>query len=211
MDYYHAAIFFIVLVGSLCVHEWAHAFAAHKLGDDTAKHLGRLTLNPIPHLDPVGSIALPLLLMLSGATLFFAWAKPVPFNPRNFSNAKRGEIIVALAGPGSNLLLCLVVAVAGGIALRFDDSLAGLIGIMILVNALLAVFNLIPIPPLDGSHVLRHAIGMSNETYHKFSQWGFLVLIGLLFLVPPFRNVLHFAIQTVADPFIRLTLLIAGG
>ena len=211
MDLYNGAIFLIVLVGSLCVHEWAHAWAAHRLGDDTAKHQGRLTLNPIPHLDPIGSIAIPVVLMLSGATLFFAWAKPVPFDPRNFKNARNGEIIVALAGPASNLLICLVVAVIGGIAIRFDAGLAGLVGIVILVNSLLAVFNLIPVPPLDGSHVLRHLVGMSNETYMRFSQYGFLILIGLLFLVPPFRYALGVAIHTVADPFVRLTLAIAGG
>jgi len=208
-----AAVTYLILLASLSVHEWAHAWSAGKLGDNTARMMGRATLNPIPHMDPVGTVLLPaFFLLLSPGGVFFAWAKPVPVNPSNFAKPVRDDILVSMAGPFSNLLLALGAAVLYGLAARFGDPSAfqDLFTKFLLINALLMVFNLIPVPPLDGSHVLRHLVGMKEETYLKFSQWGFLVLLGLLFLTP-FPAFLWQGIRFVATLCLSLTRLIAGG
>ena len=141
----------IILIFSVIIHEVSHGYAALFLGDKTAQDQGRLTLNPIKHIDPIGSIIFPALSLLLGGFVF-GWAKPVPFNPYNLRNRKWGEAIVAAAGPASNFL----IALAFGLALRFSAALAasaaaGLVATIVLVNLMLGTFNLIPIPPLDGS------------------------------------------------------------
>ncbi len=202
----------LILLASASVHEWAHAWTAEKLGDPTARSLGRVTLNPIPHIDPVGTIILPLFFLLfSGGNAFFAWAKPVPINPANFRKPVRDDILVSMAGPASNLAIAVAVAIVFGIASRWVglESIGPLATQIILINALLMVFNLIPIPPLDGSHVLRHVVGMSEMAFLRFSQYGFFILIGLL-LLTPFGQILWSAISFVASLIIRLMLLIAS-
>ena len=145
----------VILIFSVIIHEVAHGFMADLLGDPTARLQGRLTLNPIKHLDPVGSIIVPLITSLAGFT--FGWAKPVPYNPYNLKDKRRGEFLIAIAGPLSNLILALIF----GIIIRF--SIAGATSIspfvdicsyIVLINLVLAIFNLIPLPPLDGSKLL---------------------------------------------------------
>ncbi|MBC2601488.1 site-2 protease family protein [Puniceicoccus vermicola] len=202
----------LILMASASVHEWAHAWTAEKLGDPTARSMGRVTLNPIPHIDPIGTIILPLFFLLfSGGSAFFAWAKPVPVNPRNFRKPVRDDILVSMAGPASNLAIALLVAVVFGIVGRFTglETIAPLAGQIILINALLMVFNLIPIPPLDGSHVLRHLIGMSEMAFIRFSQYGFFILIGLL-LLTPFGELLWRGILFVGSLALGLMYGIAG-
>ncbi len=198
---YEALVFFLILLASLSVHEWAHAWTAEKLGDSTARIMGRVTFNPIPHIDPVGTIIVPaFFLFFSGGGAFFAWAKPVPVNPRNFGKPTRDDILVAMAGPASNLAICLLVAVLFGLAFRFADP-TGFLELardVIRINALLLVFNLIPVPPLDGSHVLRHLVGMSETAFLRFSQFGFMILLALLFLTP-FPRILWGGILVVAN------------
>lgn len=204
-------IFYILLVVSLCVHEWAHAFAADKLGDPTPASQGRVTLNPIVHMDLLGSVIFPLLcIFVLPGDFLFGWGKPVMINQSYFRHRVRDDIITTLAGPGSNLMLALLAAVVGGLLCRFvDQELAGLVITFIGLNVVLAVFNLIPLPPLDGSHVLRHAVGMSEETYYGIARWSFLILI-IAINLPPVRAVLGFVIGVVGGPFLLLFNRLAG-
>ncbi len=210
-------ILFLILLGSLCVHEWAHAWTASKLGDPTARLAGRVTFNPMAHIDPIGTIALPLFMIFisasGGGFGVIGWAKPVPVDPRHFKKPVRDDLLVTMAGPFSNLALCLLCAVIGGLALRLvPDARVGetfnLVGMFIQINALLAVFNMLPIPPLDGSHLLRHAVRMKPETYLAFARWGFLILI-VLINIPAFRAGLFAAIVAVAQPFALLAAALA--
>ena len=157
MDPIIATLFqFAVLIFSVIVHEVSHGLMALKLGDETAKREGRLTMNPIPHLDPIGSFILPLILYISGSPIMLGWAKPVPYNPLAlFKDFKYGPLKVALSGPLSNLAIAIVF----GFILRFGGGLlpmtmVPLIQIIVLINSLLFVFNMLPIPPLDGSKIL---------------------------------------------------------
>lgn len=179
------AISIIILVFSVVVHEVSHGIIAEKLGDSTARLAGRLTLNPIPHLDLFGSILLPAFLWISTAgQIVLGSAKPVPVNFANLRHPKRDMVLVSLAGPGSNFLL----AVACALPLRFGlfalSSLGGQFLLQVVViNVVLGVFNLIPIPPLDGSKVLA---GVLSEKYlpwlFSLERWGFLLIIAFLFL-----------------------------
>ncbi|MEM8867080.1 MAG: site-2 protease family protein [Verrucomicrobiota bacterium] len=203
-------IYYLILLGSLSVHEWAHAYTADKLGDHTPRSQGRVTLNPASHIDPIGTVLIPLvMILLNPGFAVFGWGKPVMVNPRNFKKWKRDDIIVSMAGPASNLAICLVTAVVGGILMRFVPDLGDLVGRVLIVNAILIVFNLIPIPPLDGSHVLKHAINMREETYIKLSTYGFIILIVLINL-PPFRYAMGIGISLVAGVMAAIAHLIAG-
>ena len=173
---------------SLVFHEYCHALAANRLGDNTAAWSGRLTLNPAVHIDPLGSIAMPLVGMLVGGFIF-GWAKPVPFNPRNLRNAPRDTMIIALAGPVSNLVLmvaCVVVTramVMGGLVGTggMAEILVQMLVWGIYVNALLAVFNMIPLPPLDGSKVLAYFLDAGPAArLLSFSPMNSLAIIMLL-------------------------------
>lgn len=177
-----------VLLFSVIIHEIAHGYAALMQGDRTAEYEGRLTLNPLKHIDPVGTIVLPVLSLMLPGSFLFGWAKPVPFNPYNLRNQKWGEAIVAAAGPLSNLALALIF----GLLLRFvfasngvvDTPVAALCFIITLVNITLAVFNLVPIPPLDGSKIVTAVL---PRAWMPIRQWmerfGFIgVLIFLVFI-----------------------------
>jgi Zn-dependent protease len=199
-----------ILLFSVVVHEYAHGYIANRWGDPTAAMLGRLTLNPLPHIDPIGSILFPAILLLTPGGFIFGWAKPVPVNPDNFRNRKWGDISVSLAGPASNLLLAVVFAGAWIVARRllgFDPVTEQIFRMAIVLNLILAFFNLLPIPPLDGSHVLYNFLPQPLAyNYMSLARFGLLILIGL-FLIPPFRAL----IWTVLDPPIRagFTLLSA--
>lgn len=191
-----------MLVFAMVAHEYAHAAAALRQGDDTAYALGRVTLNPIPHIDPWMSLALPALLYFgSGGAFTFGGAKPVPVNPRKYRHYRRGDIIVSAAGVVTNLLLALLwslVFVALGLAARsfpnatavFDTAQRMMVhGIWI--NLILCFFNLIPIPPLDGSHILYHLLPpKAGNWYRELQRFGFLPLFALMFLFQPLMRVL---------------------
>ena len=171
---------FVVIVFSSIIHEYFHAWSAFALGDKTAKEAGRLTLNPVPHIDLFGTIIIPLtLLLVAGA--FIGWAKPVPYNPYNLKNQRWGKTIIALAGPGSNLFIALVI----GLLIRFSifPFLIVPFTFIAYVNIFLALFNLIPVPPLDGSKLL-FSIFPRSEGRLAGSSIGLLIalFIGISFL-----------------------------
>lgn len=176
------------LVVLLSFHEYGHAWAAYKCGDDTARLMGRMTINPIVHIDPIGTVLFPwimILLPMMGMELpiaIFGWAKPVPVNPINYEHRVRGDIFVSMAGPAMNVLLAVLLMVLYRAAVEMPIDLSN--GAVVhklreiaFISMILCVFNLIPIPPLDGSHVMRHVIRMSEETYLRIAQFGFIILI----------------------------------
>jgi Zn-dependent protease len=180
-----------VLVFSAIIHEYMHGWMADRLGDPTAKDEGRLTLNPLPHIDPLGSVALPLLLVASGSSIVFGWAKPVPYNPYNLRDKKYGAAKVAVAGPLGNLIIALLF----GLTLRFlpielSQDTIYLFQVIVLINVLLMIFNLVPIPPLDGSKVIAPFLPVSLQIQMaKLEPYGmFLVIlflwIGLPLIIP---------------------------
>ena len=154
MELLDSLFLIVVIMFSAVIHEVMHGVAADKLGDPTARYAGRLTLNPLKHLDPFGSVVLPLILAISHSPFFFAWAKPVPYNPYNLVKSPRfGEAIVAGAGPASNFAIALLAALIIRTNL-LPSEMNGVVFLIVLVNIMLGIFNLIPIPPLDGSKVL---------------------------------------------------------
>jgi Zn-dependent protease len=178
---------YVVLLFSLSVHESAHAWTALKQGDPTAQSLGRISLNPLVHIDIIGTVIMPLLMIFSGVPLL-GWAKPTPVNPRHFRNLRRGQIIVSGAGPLSNLLLALLFTAGLFVAVRVlpgplhEQPLAQLLSLGIQLNILLAIFNLVPLPPLDGSHVVEWALpdGMGHRYMAAIAPYGGFVLLALV-------------------------------
>lgn len=181
-------IIFCILILSIVAHEVAHGVAALWQGDPTAKYAGRLTLNPIPHIDIIGSIVVPLVCAISGAGIFFGWAKPVPINPYNFRNQRWGEAFVAAAGPFINIVIAGIFTVL----VRFGDfgtSFMELAVGVIVINIVLAIFNLIPIPPLDGSKIL---FSLLPQKYYGFKTWveqkGFIVSLLVVLVLWQFMD-----------------------
>ncbi len=179
--------YFIVLFGllmiAMSVHEFAHGWTAYRLGDTTAKYLGRLTLNPLAHIDPVGTVLLPLMLLIATNGQFvFGAAKPVPINYLALRNPKRDMVLIGLSGPLANLLF----AVASSILLRFLPSHSGLSLVLynlIFINVVLGIFNLVPIPPLDGSRIVAGILPRNlSERYASLEPYGFFIIIILLWL-----------------------------
>jgi len=182
-----------ILLLSIVIHEVSHGAMANYLGDPTAKYAGRLTLNPIKHLDLWGSIVIPLFLLIANSPFLFGWAKPVPYNPYNLKNQKWGPAMVAGAGPASNLTIALVF----GLALRFvpftqnayTQNLIQIFVFIVFINLLLAVFNLIPIPPLDGSKILFSALPSRYQyIVANMERYGLMLLIFFIFFL--FRYIL---------------------
>lgn len=181
MELYRILIFFVLVIPSAILHEYLHGWMADRLGDPTAKHMGRLTLNPVAHIDLWGTVLLPLFLILAtGGSFVFAYAKPVPYNPYNLKDQKWGPALVALAGPSANLLIAVVfgLLMRSGIFIQMNNILS----IIVLINILLAVFNLVPIPPLDGSKIL---FAVLPARYHHVAatleQYGIFILLFFLF------------------------------
>ena len=185
----------VVLLFAISVHESAHAWMANRLGDPTAKMLGRVSLNPIVHIDPFGTILMPAMLILLGFPPF-GWAKPTPVDTRNFRNLVRDDILTAVAGPVSNFVTALISVIAlafilhgstGSIDRLFRGAdvsapLAKLFEAAILINVVLGVFNLIPLPPLDGSHVIRHFL--SYNALRVYDRIGYIGLVVVMFVLP---------------------------
>jgi Zn-dependent protease len=196
-DILHVVLALVAAFLAIVFHEYAHGYVAYRLGDTTARDHGRLTLNPLAHIDPIGTVLLPLLLALFGLPVF-GWAKPVPVNAGYFRNPFRGMLFVAISGPITNLSLALLATGIGRLVLsavrvafllqdNFVASLsrAGfyLLGYFVIVNVVLAVFNMIPIPPLDGSRVLSYLLPAGGRRFMLIlEQYGFLILLALILL-----------------------------
>ncbi len=201
MDLINLIFYFIIIIPSAIVHEYAHGWTADQLGDPTARHAGRLTLNPLAHIDLFGTIFMPIILLLfSGGSFMFAYAKPVPYNPYNLKNQKRDSALVAAAGPLSNLLVALVCAfVAKHLA---SGSFAFVLSIIVYANILLAIFNLVPIPPLDGSKVLYALLPASAWRWKEnLERYGSIILIIFIFF---FFQLLNPIIQWIYQLFLGL-------
>jgi Zn-dependent protease len=197
------AVWALPILLAVTLHEAAHGWVAFKLGDPTAKLLGRVTLNPIRHIDPIGTIIVPLALgFLTKFSFIFGWAKPVPISPRNFKNPKRDNALVALAGPFANLIMCFMWASFMKIAIMNDpiNNMAMLFLLFaskagIMINLILCFLNLLPIPPLDGSRVVSSLLpGRYAYYYDKLEPFGFMILLALILtnvigfiLTPPFK------------------------
>lgn len=194
----------IVLLFSVIVHEISHGIMAYRLGDSTAKNAGRLTLNPLKHLDPFGSFLLPLALFLIKSPILFGWAKPVPFNPVNLKNPQKDSGLIGLAGPLSNISIAIIFSLIFKFLIFLNltfislASLAIFFDIIILINIMLAIFNLVPIPPLDGSKILFAFLPRAGiEFQMKLERYGIFILLffiffGFQFIIPIIYSIYRF-------------------
>lgn len=189
------------LLFALCFHEAAHAWTADRCGDPSARLLGRVTMNPVKHADPIGTVVMPLVMMVFGSQFLFGWAKPVPFNPINLRNMRRDPVLIALAGPASNILLMLITIIMIRVLLGLSDAgiLSGAVAGQTLVffayfamiNLVLALFNMIPVPPLDGHYLLNYFLPPSGQQMmQQIGPMGILLAILIAqpvlgFLFPP--------------------------
>ena len=193
--------FLVVIIASAILHEYMHGWVADQLGDPTARYAGRLTLNPVAHIDPIGSILMPIfLLFVSGGAFMFAYAKPVPYNPYNLKFKKWGPALVAVAGPLANFFLAFVF----GLAVQYSapSAITAFFEIIVFANVLLGVFNLVPIPPLDGSKILYAVLPDSMwKVRQMLEQYGFVLLI--IFIL--------FLFDTIHPLINALTVFFIGG
>lgn len=190
------------LVFSIVLHEVAHGYMAYRLGDPTARDSNRLTLNPLAHVDPVGSVVLPLILVLTNSPILLAWAKPVPFNPYYFRDPRKGIMLVGAAGPVANFLVAIVSAVLFRLVAPYGDLMGWFLAYLCVTNVVLGVFNLVPVPPLDGSRVLfgilpQHLL----ERYMAMERYGFMIVFVLLWI-----GVLDWVINPTAMFLLRILL-----
>jgi len=201
--------FIVVLLFSVIIHEVSHGYIADKLGDPTARLSGRLTLDPRPHIDLFGSILLPIMMILLQTGIVFWWAKPVPFDPFNLKNPRKDSAIISLAGPVSNLLIAIIAS----ILVRFFVSSSFfylLLAIIIQLNIVLAIFNLIPIHPLDGFKIVGGLLSEQQASeWYQLERYGMIFLLALIFITIGNSNMLYMLINPVLNFF--FSILIPNG
>jgi len=221
---------FLLVIPALTFHEWAHAWMANRLGDPTARMLGRMTINPLRHIDPIGTVVVPLGLLIvsiltTGIPFTFGWAKPVPFNPRYLKNPKRDTALVGVAGPAMNVILAvgaaIIIMLMALLApnLIFNHSLvtpAGaptltalgvVLGLFTYINLVLCFFNLLPIPPFDGSRIVQKFLtGNARHFYSQLENYGMYIMLGLVFLLPILLgfNLIGLYFSVTAQPLFQL-------
>ena len=207
-------IFYILLFAVLILRAFAQAWLADRLGDSTPRNDGRVTLYPPPHVDLLGTVVLPLICIfylqpqLARINFFLAWTKPVPTNPGNFANPRRGELFTQFAGFVMCVIIAAICAVLGGLLARVDPRSLDITITLIGICAMLIVLDLLPIPPLPGGMLLRHFGIISEEAFWSFSRWGGLLLL-IAFNVPPVRVLIGRCVVLVATPFMMVFDLIA--
>lgn len=194
---------YVIIILSAVFHEYAHGWMAYRLGDSTAKDAGRLSLNPLVHLDPIGTVILPLFLLFTSG-IFIGWAKPVPYNPYNLKDQRFGSLKVAIAGPGVNLLIALILGLIlrffGGYISNFNMAFPVFLGFVVYINIFLALFNLLPFPPLDGSKIFADLFPGQWIYFMKAGFLGiFLALFIAFFILSPIANFIFWLI--VGQPF----------
>jgi Zn-dependent protease len=201
-----ALLSWVLFIPVLTFHEFAHAWTAWKCGDDTAYLQGRVSLNPIVHMELIGTVVLPLMATFASLTgsplagLIIGWGRPVPVNLSNLSKPRLQDSMIAMAGPAMNLLLAVLLFGVMKLTIATHlDAVSDIAQRLIFVNLILCFFNLMPIPPLDGSHILLHVTGMSYDTYFRLAQFGFIAIIVLL-QIPSVRSTLSFV--TMASYFL---------
>lgn len=206
-QYSEKFILFLVLLASISTHEWAHAVTADRLGDQLPRNQGRVTLDPRSHIDLIGTILLPMVMIFaSPGFAVFGWGKPVQISLPNLKSRKRDDILITLAGPFSNLAIALITVLLFSIfGLFFDipQSLFYVLFITVNLNCLLFLFNLIPIPPLDGSHLLKNAFNLKTVTFNKLSKYGFFILL-ILINLPIFNQVMSDCLLVLRSFFLSI-------
>jgi len=206
-------LLYFILVISICIHEWAHAFSADKLGDPLPRSQGRVTLDPLVHLDLLGTIIIPfVIIFLSPGFAILGWGKPVQLSLPNHKTRTRDDILITLAGPMSNLLLAFLTVLVFGLIGNFiflNESFLQLVATIVNLNCLLFLFNLIPIPPLDGSHILKRVAGMSDITFIKFSRFGIFLLL-VLINVTSFTTFFYQLLSGITSQFYDLFGILIG-
>ncbi|MDR0351088.1 MAG: site-2 protease family protein [Puniceicoccales bacterium] len=202
---------YLLFILSNSIHEFSHALVAYLFGDHTAKDYGRLTLNPIAHLDWIGSVFIPLLMvMVPNGISIIGWGKAVPVNIYNFKHRALGDICTSLAGPLSNLITAIFLAIISCLPMmRYNSNLGELLEFAIIINISIAVFNLLPLPPLDGSHLLRYLINMREETFIIVAHWSYLALF-ILVNMQQFRILFGHIINYIFWHIIYISSMIVG-
>lgn len=208
-------IFYLLLLVSLCLRTYAQAWQADRLGDRTPRLSDRLTLNPVAHMDLIGTVVLPLICILyiqpqlGQFTFFLAWTKPMPVNPANFKHPRKHFLFTQFSQTGMSALLALLGAVLGGLLYRANAETVQIFGALVMINAMLIVLDCLPLPPLPGGLLLVHAGLMKEETYWNIARWSglvFIVLIQFSFV----KAVLHFLVSVVALPFLLIMQFLAS-
>lgn len=206
-QYSEKFILFLVLLASISVHEWAHAVTADRLGDQLPRNQGRVTLDPRSHIDLIGTILLPMVMIFaSPGFAVFGWGKPVQISLPNLKSRKRDDILITLAGPFSNLAIALITVLLFsifGLFFEIPQSLFYVLFITVNLNCLLFLFNLIPIPPLDGSHLLKNAFNLKTVTFNKLSKYGFFILL-ILINLPIFNQVMSDCLLVLRSFFLSI-------